>query len=206
MAVVNEKIRCSARFKYPGVGDVVNVWYFIMQIAGETDEDVMDAIEARLDTAYSGYSSHLATDMYPYDLRFDVVDVIGGLVKTVRVMGARSWTLTTPPAGTGDPLPPMNAAIINFRTLFPKVFGRKYIGVLTESSGAIGQMVGAAFTALETFAALMITDIAMTTGELGPGTVSLKAGAGSLYWAQFVGGVVNFLLGTQRRRRQGVGS
>lgn len=203
---VNDIVRCSARMKHTISGDVVNVWHWIMQPAAQSDEDVMDAIDDKLDTAYSALNSHIVDETDPYDLKFDIVTIESGRVKTVRVLGSRSWVLTTPPTNGQDGQPPQNAAIINFRTPFPKVFGRKYIGILSEGNQADGNITGPILNALNTFAATMMTDITVGTGTLAAGTLSLKSGPDHNYWALFLGAVVNAITGVQRRRRRNTGS
>lgn len=203
---VNDIVRCSARMKHSISGDVVNVWHWIMQTAAESDEDVMDAIEAKLDTAYSGLSSHLMQEQDPYDLRFDIVTYVSGKVTTVRVLGTRSWSLTSPPSNSQDGQPPQVSALINFRTPFPKVYGRKYMGILSEGNQSDGNITGTILSAMETFAAAMITDITMTSGTLAAGTLSYKAGATHDWWALFLGAVANAITGVQRRRRRNTGS
>lgn len=207
MAVANEIVRVTCRFKNQDSGDIVNVWHFRIVTAPSTDDnDVADELTTFLDTLYSNAAAAMTSKTDPYDIRFDIVAYSGGKETLVRNIRTDSWTLTTPPSSTGDGLPMMDAAVINFRTAYPKVFGRKYMGAISEGNQADGVLTGGAVTIWDALAADLIGGVAGAVGTYVTGVISPKVGPSFNYFASFVGYVVNAVMGTQRRRRKNRGS
>lgn len=201
---VGDLLRVSTRFKHAVTGDVVNVWHLIVTSGADTsDDDCFDDIEAFMDTLWSGINASLPNGMDPYDIRIDEVEMAGGVEHVVRTLGTRTWTLTTPPSSAGEYLPPMDAAIINFRTLIPKVFGRKYIGILTEAAATSGVLSGVSLTNMLTFATAIVNGFNGTTLTYKFGVMTNKDVVNG--FTELTAAVVNTILGTQRRRRQGRG-
>jgi hypothetical protein len=199
-------LRITVRFKSSIFGDMVNVWHVRNDLAETADDDtVMDAIDGYMDTIYSLLASTIRNTLEPYDIRYDLVEWSGGKETLVRTLGTRSWTLTSPPSGSGEMLTPMDAAIVNLRTALPKVFGRKYISGIGETGAGDGVVTSAVVTALTSFATAMLSGFVNGSVSYLPGVLSGKSSAANKF-ALFVGAVVNSVLGTQRRRRQNRGS
>jgi len=202
-----EIIRTSARFKNADSGDIVNVFHWKAEGTGSATEDaIMTAIEAKLDAAYAFLASHMWSGQDPYDVRHDVVSWVGGKETVLETLGTRTWTLTTPPSGGTDAMPQMDAAIVNFRTLLPKTFGRKYIGGLLEAGQNGGVLTSTVVSALTSFGAAILADIVSGTITLKPGVVTYKTTFSALHWVPFAAAIVNSVIGTQRRRRINRGS
>lgn len=202
-----DTVRVTARFKNSISGDIVNVYHFTASAAISDDDDtIMDAIDSKLDAMYTDISSHLMSEQSPYDIRYDVVDWIGGKEKVVRNVGSRSWTLNNPPSNTQDGLPQMNAAIVNGRTLRPKTWARKYIGALSEGNIADGSLTGSVLSAVGDYITEWLTDISLTGGDLFASVLSKYENQYSRNWYKILSGVANAVIGTQRRRRQNTGS
>lgn len=205
---VGDKLRVTARFKHPVSGDVVNVWHLqasVPWVGTPTTAAIMAAVQEWLNVMYSAITNELATALEPYDFRVDKVDLIAGEETVTEVIGVATFYLDTPPGGTGDSLPPQDAAIINFRTLIPRVFGRKYLGPIVESRAADGFLLSTALTNLGTMIANCLAGAAVpSVGTLVAGVLTSKA-AGD-YFAEFTEGLVNSIFGTQRRRRINRGS
>jgi hypothetical protein len=202
MASVGDIIRVTCRFKNASSGDVVNVYHFyVVSGASPTDDEVVADIEDAIDAAYTQVATVLSSDTDPYDIRFDVVEMSGGVERVIRNITTKTWTLTTPPSTTGDELPQQNAAIVNLRTIYPRVFGRKYLGALCEASNADGILQPTALGKAADFAATLIGDIVGTYVTLKAGVLSAKADPVIGYFAEFVGYVANSITGIQRRRR-----
>lgn len=200
-------VRTSCRFKNSISGDVVNVYHW--EAAGaisDSDDDIMDAIETKLDAMYTDLNTHLMSEQDPYDIRHDVVDWIGGKEKVVRVLGTRSWSLTNPPSNTQDGLPQMDCAIVNGRTGRPQTFARKYIGALSEGNIADGSLTSTVLTALSDYITEWLTSIALTGGDLVACVLSKYENPSGYNWWPIVSGVANAIIGTQRRRRINRGS
>jgi hypothetical protein len=205
--VPGDIVRVSARFKSSEAGDIVNVWHWqaASGSTGDDDEDVMDAIDAKLSTMFSSLATNISANVDPYDIRYDIVDLIGGEEKVVRAMGTRSWVLTTPPTASSDSLPLQDAAILNFRTSIPKVFGRKYIGGLVEASNAGGVLSSGMVTALGNFCTSLLSDITVSDITLAAGVLT-RSLISPAHFVPFLSSVVNAITGTQRRRRPNRGS
>lgn len=207
MAVVaGDIIRTSARFKSTVSGDVVNVYHWV---AGgglnEADADVMTDIESQLSTAYARIAQQLPNQLDPYDIRHDIVEWSNGREVVIRTLGTRTWTLTTPPASNNTPAGSQLAAVVNFRTLYPKTFGRKYIGTLSYNATSNSALSATTLTNMASFAADILAEIVMTTGSLYAGTITYKV-AGGDHFATFLAAVVSLYAGVQRRRRVNTGS
>jgi hypothetical protein len=200
-------VRVTVRFKSTLSGDIVNVFHMRCEATGtNTDANLMDDIDAHMNSLYSGMAAQLNSVSDPYDIRYDLVELVGGVEHVVRNIGTRTWTLTSPPAQSGDTIPPQDAAIVNMRTTLPKVFGRKYLGPFGEGNTGNGTFNASALTALANFGIALLATYNGTNFDLFKGVLSSKATGDPNLFATFVGYVVNALSGTQRRRRINRGS
>lgn len=200
-------LRVSCRFKSTEAGDIVNVYHLWIISGGPfADDDVVTDIETWLSALYATVATQIPANVDPYDLRVDLVELNGGLEKVIRNVTTKTWTLTSPPSSGSEGLPLTTAPIVNLRTVFPRVFGRKYLPPANETRQANGVLDSTMLTALANFAAYLIADYTGATVTFRSGVLSVKAGPAAKYFAAFVGSVVNAVLGTQRRRRQNVGS
>jgi hypothetical protein len=203
-----DKIRVQVRFKHPGSGDIVNTYHMQAKspwVGTPSNTAIMNAVSTWVSDAYSQLTNELHSGLAPYDLRVDKVDIVNGEEKVTEVIGTRTLSISVPPGGSGEALPHMNAAIVNFRTLIPKVFGRKYLGPWVEGRAADGAITSNGLANLALFVTKILTPAVVAgVGDLGVGVLSTKA-AGD-FFAELTEGVVNSVFGTQRRRRQNRGS
>lgn len=101
-----------------------------------------------------------------------------------------------------NPLPRQSAAVLIGRTATPRVQGRKFIGGLTENFQNGGVLDGVSTTALGGFADVWTDSPFIAAGvSIYPG-VWHKASSEVI---RFIGNRVDRFMGTQRRRKQGVG-
>jgi len=203
-----EVIRVSCRFKNSFSGDIVNVYHWRADGAGApfTDSEIKTAIEGKLSEMYAYISPMMMAITDPYDIRYDIVEWSNNKETVVRTLGTDTWTLTTPPSGSGESLPQMDAGVINLRTLTPKTFGRKYLGPISEGHGASGSLTSIAVGLLADYAAALLSTITFgAPGTLSPGIMSYKEIAG-INFKQITAAVVNAVIGSQRRRRINRGS
>lgn len=169
------------------------------------DASFRASVQAKLSAAFAFLAGDLHNSLDAYDIRFDKVAYVAGKETVTEAWGTFTWTLSTPPAGGGEGLPPMDAAVINFRTTQPGSFGRKYIGVMSENVQADGTIIGAVTGHLGQYATELLTALASGGSTFDLGAFSEKVGyVGS--WLTFSAAVINSILGTQRRRRKNVGS
>jgi hypothetical protein len=204
---VGDIFRVTARFKNTKSGDIVNVYHVsIFGGSAVADFDFVSDVEDWLTSLYVNVATSLGADTDPYDLRIDQVELSGGVEQVIRNVVTKSWVLGTPPSSSGDQLPSTDAAIVNFRTIYPRVFGRKYLGCIPEGSQDAGTLISGTLTAIAAFAADVVAVYIGTYVSLESGVLTIKAGAGNNYWAPFLGYVANAILGNQRRRRKNRGS
>jgi len=201
----DEIVRVTVRFINVVSGDIENVYHFYAGGAvTDSDQDITDAIADYMETAYTGINTVMHGDNDPYDIKVDVVTYAGGRETVVRNIGQQGWTMATPPAGTGDLMPSMDACIVTFRTPRPKSRGRKFIGAITEAVNASGSFSGNPVTYLTNYAADILTNVGTLTSDLVPCVLS-QYGTTPQFALAITEAIVNTVIGTQRRRRKGVG-
>lgn len=200
-------LRVSCRYKSTVYGDAVQVFHLKIIAGTAVDEaNVMTDIRAWINNWNTNIYAAQVASLDPYELRVDLVEVTNGKETVIRNIASETWTLTNVPDAGGEGLPSMDAAIVNFRTAIPKVFGRKYIPGLSETHQANGTIIAGIVTSLAAYAADVIADYVGTYTTLKAGVISLKSSEAAGFFAPFVGYVVNSILGTQRRRRINRGS
>jgi hypothetical protein len=104
-------------------------------------------------------------------------------------------------ATTADILPRQVAAVIIGKTATPRSQGRKFIGGLVNSVQSAGQLTDAARSTLDDFALAWTSPFTGTAHGLNPGVFHALTHA----IIPFVGRRVDQILGTQRKRKHGVG-
>jgi len=200
-----EIVRVVVRFKRTGSGDIVNRYYWQYSGVGDSDQDIQTNVVLKVNEMYDNFYGQLWSGLDPFDIKADVVDWLDGKETTVRTVFVTSWTMTNAPSGGTDSMPPMDAAIINYRTLRPQTFGRKYIGGFLESVQNGGDLTSAFVTQLEAFVVDHLVDIITTNGTMNPGVLGKTFNVIDHFWP-FLEGVVSSLVGTQRRRRANRGA
>lgn len=205
MTVVYPNIlRASCRFSMAQGQDHVNVYYFRADTGySETDVATLGYIEDHMDSIYGNLTAHLSNTADAVDIKVDVVAFVGGVETIIRNVGTTPFNLTVPPAATGEPLPPGVAGLVKLLTGIGKVYGRKFIGMLTEGAQNSGVLGVAVLAALEVVAAIMVATItAPVSGDLIPGVMSKR----ETDFVAFASYDVSSNMAYQRRRRAGTGS
>lgn len=107
------------------------------------------------------------------------------------------------PVGGGEAMPNQISPFVTFKTARPKTVGRKFLFPGTEADSVAGILVAGAVEDLVAYADDAVNDIILDpAGTLVPGVPR----TGVNEWQEFYVAVVHDLVGTQRRRRPGVGS
>lgn len=201
---LGDVVRVSVRHALSAEQDHVNVYYYecTLPMSG-SDAEIVSDIENEMSTAYSLLTTHLTNTATPVDVKVDEVAFVGGVEKVIRNVGTVPFTPTSPPAAAGEPLPPGVAALVKFLTGIGKTYGRKFIGMFAEGAQSDGVLVAGVLTALEAFAAVLLSTISGTTsGTLQPGVMSKPNAA----FVPFTVYDVASQMAYQRRRRPGTGS
>lgn len=201
---VNDVVRVSCRYSLETGQDHVNVYYWKCTTAStDSDLSILGDIHSTLGGAYANIAAFMTNLATPVDIKGDVVQFSGGLLTLVRNMGTIPYSPSTVPSGTGDALPPGNAALVKFLTGIGKVYGRKFVGALIEAQQQNGVLSSGLITGLQTYASLINTVITLTTsGALTPGVMSKKLSD----FVAYNGYEVASNMAYQRRRRPGTGS
>lgn len=201
----SEVLRVSVRFSDTQGNDHVNVFHFrALNTITDPDSTVLAAIAAWADATYSYMATNISNLVNEVDIKVDVVDFVGGVLTVVRNLGLTGWSMSTAPSAASDPMPPGVAALCKLLTGLGKVYGRKFIGMITENSGANG-IISTSFQAqIANFAANFIAGITgvLTGGDLQAGVMSQKYTAFIPVTSYDVSDTIAY----QRRRRQGTGS
>ena len=114
-----------------------------------------------------------------------------------------TFTLDFSPTNAGDGLPYQAAPYIIFKTQRPKSVGKKFLFPFAEDQQDETILVGAAVTQMVAFGVLVLS------GILVSGDATLTFGivrTGIQTFLNFLVAVVNDVIGSQRRRRPGVGA
>jgi len=181
-----------------------NVYHFICNFLTDQDaSDILDAIEQYVEDIYGSIAAYLNDGMTFNPILVDKIDwnATEGLWEVEGYVGARTPTVTI--TNTDDPLPNQMAGVLVANTLRPKSRGRKFFPGLVETSALQGDLIAAALTAFTTALNHYLADETVTSSNvLSPGVPREDAGT----FLEFTVGVVNSILGTQRRRKPGVGA
>lgn len=167
------------------------------------DSIILIAIDTWVETLYGYVASYIPTST---DLEQGTVDLIewnavDSIWEVVRNVGVYSPLDTFSAADEG--LPNQVAPFVVGGTLRPKTRGRLFVFPFSEASQAYGILVTAALTALGNLATQYILDQAVdAAGYLRSGVVRENVDA----WYEFQSVEASDVLGTQRRRRKGVGT
>lgn len=197
-------VRTAVRFADTQGNDHVNVWHWEASAAiSDADAAIRAAIATWVENSYSALSANLSNLITELDVKVDVVDFVGGVITVIRSLGVEPFTLTTAPTAGADPMPPGVAALLKLLTGIGRVYGRKFIGMFTETSQINGILAAAFQTNLGTLGAAVLGGIGgLTGGVLNGGVLSEKLTS----FVQFTGYDVSDVVSYQRRRRQGSGS
>lgn len=172
--VGGEVIRCSLRQRGPNGQDIVNVYhYLVAAISPISEEDVLADVATAMGNTYALLNQEITNLQDPVDLKIDVVDYLGGQYTITRNVGTVGWGGPYNPQNSADVYAAGVAALLLLRTLVGKVFGRKFIGVWTET-GVNNQMIAGqnAPQNLVAFAASLLAGISTANGEYFLGVMS----------------------------------
>lgn len=197
MAVeVADILRIAARMKLDGIGDLINVYHFVVSIQDLLDDDdVMTAIAKIMDDLYSEINL-----LIPTNVTYETVDGIN--VTKSELLPATAWPVLTAGVNVNSMLPEMNAACVFFRTNQPKVRASKFLPPFTEEASVDGALESGAVSACEDFGDFLLLPLTDTDFEMGYVSFNRETMVSTLPTAR----VVPARYRTQRRRRLGLGS
>lgn len=173
----NQVVRAAIRQKSADGTDIVNVFHFQAGGSGSAAAaDVLSGLASWADALYATINGQVPGSQTPVDIKADIVELIGGVVKIVENLGTISWGVAYNPSGTGEGYALGVAIGIILRTLIGKVFGRKFIGQVSETT--VNGNALATGTPATAFAAFLgnILDTFIVSGTLvfTPGVLSTR--------------------------------
>ncbi len=114
-----------------------------------------------------------------------------------------TFTLTFVPAGAADTIPYQGAPYVIFKTDRPRTVGKKFLFPFIETMQANTILEAGAVTAMVAYGVQVLT--AITLGGNGELTCGVPR-TGVESWWNFLVAVVGDVIGSQKRRRPGVGA
>lgn len=181
-----------------------NVYYFFCSfVEDQENTDVGDAVQSYIEDIMGAVATYLSDDFtinpsYLHRIGWDVTGAKWAVEELIDIF-TPSFTHTN----TDDPFPNQIAPVLVANTDTPKSRGRKFLPGFVETAAEGSSLVSAAVTALGTALAHYIADETISTNNtLLVGVPSSNSGN----FRFFTDGVVNSIVGTQRRRKPGVGT
>jgi hypothetical protein len=178
-----------------------NVYYFRAQLAAaQADQTVLNNLETWVEALYANLEPQIVSSVTFNDMVVDVVAWDGTKWETTYHVGTEDLDIT--PTSAAEALPNQVSPFATFNTERPKSKGRKFCAGFGETStvgsilaaGALADMVAFATDALDNIVIGLFNDLI-------PGIVR----KGVNEFLDYLSATVTNVVGTQRRRRPGVG-
>lgn len=166
-----------------------------------SDAAILIAVKNYVETLYGFVASQIKTAVELEQGTVDVIawDGVSSSWEVVQNVGIYSPLDTF--ANTNDVLPNQCAPFVIGNTSRPKSKGRCFLFPFSEDQQNHGVLESAALTAIGLFAAQYIASQAIAGDELDSGIVREAVNQ----WYQFTTASYGDVIGTQRRRRKGIG-
>lgn len=181
-----------------------NVFHLRSDFADDqNDGDVSTAVEGYLEAIYGELNGYLTTDftINPSWLHKTAWDPVGAEWAVTFLIDI--FTPSFAHADTADPFPNQIAPVIVGNTYEPRSRGRKFLMGFVEDSALAGNLVAAAVVEMAAATVEYISQVVISSGNvLTPGVVDEDANL----FRPFRDGAANSIVGTQRRRKPGVGT
>lgn len=181
-----------------------NVFYFVCNFdSQQTNAAVLAAIKLYVEGIYSPLSAYLHNGSSINPCQVDKIAWDAGEGKWLTTAQVGQTTPVFSLSGAGDPFPNQIAPVIRANTSRPKSYGKKFLMHFVETSAAGSDLTSAVLTALATTLANYLADETVSgTSVLSPGVPRTNFNT----FLEFTDGVVNSVVGTQRRRKPGIGA
>lgn len=203
MTVVNgDVLRITVNFLLPDGTQFQNVYHMIAQfVASFGDTTITDEIEAWVEGVYAAIITMVNSGTTEQVSSVDKIAWTGSEWEVTANVG--TFVPEFVPTGAGDITPNQISPFVVFKTERPRSVGRKFLFPVMETDQNQGILVGGAITLLVAYAAEVMTDITMAPlSTLIPGIPRTAVNT----FLTFLLAVVTDIVGTQRRRRPGVGA
>lgn len=205
MSVVDgDVVRVSVNFELGDGTQYQNIYHFVRD--GEdvySDAATVSAIRLKMNVAY-GEIDTLVKDDTTEQLSF--VDRVAFNEITDQwevVENIGTFTMTWSPVSSGDALPYQSSPYVIFKTSRPKSVGKKFLFPIVEANQDSTILVAGAVTAIAAYAAEILDAVALG-GDAFLTACIVRTGVQTVL--NLLVAVVNDVIGSQKRRRPGVGA
>lgn len=203
MTVVNgDVLRITVNFQLPDGTQYQNVYHMIAQfVASFGDETVVSEVQSWVEAVYATVITMVNSGTAEQVSSVDKVAWTGTEWEVIANIG--TFVPSFVPTGAGDITPNQISPFVVFKTERPRSVGRKFLFPVMETDQNQGVLAPAAIALLVSYATEVMTDITMAPlSTLIPGIPRTAVNA----FFTFLLAVVTDIVGTQRRRRPGVGA
>lgn len=181
-----------------------NVFHY--RFAGDEaqlDDDVKTAIGASLDNLYDDITTWIGDGITVNPAFFNIVSWSVELGKWTTDSDLGIEDLTWAGESIGDPMPNQMAAVLTAATARPKARGRKFFPLFVETSAIGGELIQAAQDGLAAAGVDWLANLPLGGSNVLIPIVPSSVDGGELGLQSVE---VNSIMGTQRRRKPGVGA
>lgn len=180
-----------------------NVYYFIAELLAQLgDATVTGLIETWIESAYGELTNELVNDISQRLCTVQKIEFDATEQEWLVTENIGTFTPTIVYGNANEALPNMVCAVATFLTFRPKTRGRKFLFPFGENDQDAGYLTSTALANMADYADAILDTITYSPGnDLEPGVP--RAGVDN--FRKLTGAVVTNVLGTQRRRRPGVG-
>jgi hypothetical protein len=197
-------LRVSVNFELGDGTQYQNIYHYVRDGTDPfSDEAHRTAIRDKMGVVYATVDDLVKSDVTPQLSFIDRVE-FNEIVDEWRVVeNVGTFVVDFTPTDVGDALPHQCSPFVVFKTQRPKTVGKKFLFPFTEAHQEDSILVAGAVTAMVAFGVQVLASIAVG------GDVTLTAGVvrtGIQTFLNFLVATVNDVIGTQRRRRPGVGA
>lgn len=195
-------LRVAANFELGDGTQYQNIYYYTRDGTDPySDAAHIAAIKADLDAAYQDIEGWIRDDVTEQLSFVDKLAWDG--VKWAVTENVGTFTVAFTPGVVSQGLPWQVSPYVTFKTLRPKTVGKKFLFPFGESAQADSLLLSGTLADVVDYAAQVMATINLGgDATLTPGVVR----TGVNQWLSFLVAVASDLLGTQRRRKRGVGA
>lgn len=170
-------------------------------VAPFADAVVVTALDTWSENMYARLEDFVDNGVNSALCSVDLIDWVVDAWEVVRNVG--TYAMTFVPTDAFPQMPNQLSPYVVFKTVRPKTVGKKFLFPLCEDAYDVGKLTALAVADIVTYANDAVNDINLQVGDdLVPGVV--RTGVND--WQEFTLALVGDIVGTQRRRRLGVGA
>lgn len=205
MAVLDgDVLRVTSNFELPDGTQYQNIYHYVRDGTDPfSDAAHIAAISAAQQAAYIELEPIINANITEQLSFVDRVEFNEILDEWRVVENIGTFTITWTPDGATDTVPYQSAPYVVFKTQRPKSVGKKFLFPVLETAQADTVLIGSAVTNITAYAAQILASIELG-GDATLSAVIVRTGIQAIL--PLLVAVINDVLGSQKRRRPGVGA